>query len=212
MKIVPPTREGLREAAECIRSGGVVAYPTETVYGLAVDPFSVTALQKLLHIKGRASGNPFLLIVSGPEQLADVTASLSRNARAFAEAFWPGPLSLLFPIAPALPAALTADSPKVSLRCPGCETARALCTAVGHAVTSTSANRSGEPSGRKPADIALTGIDVCIDGGELAKNPPSTVYDPGLGRVLRAGAVSVAALSEVAREAGLEPPDIGALE
>jgi L-threonylcarbamoyladenylate synthase len=197
MKIVPPTAEGIAAAAAAIRAGKVVAYPTETVYGLAVDPFLETAIERLFEAKARDRGKPVLLIVADLDQLARVTTGLSEKARTYARAFWPGPLSLLLPKAPALPDALTAGSDKVCVRCPAHETARRLCQAVGGAITSSSANWSGQPPVLTLAELDLPGVTLAIDGGALAPSAPSTVFDPDLGILLREGVITKTQLDQV---------------
>lgn len=194
MKLVPPTAEGIAAAASCIRGGGLVAYPTETVYGLAVDPFSVAAIEALFTAKGRATANPILLVAANIEQVQRVTAAISETAKTYMARYWPGPLSLVLPRVESLPADVCAGGPKVCVRVPACEIARALCAAVGHPITSTSANRSGMPAPSSPADIGLEGVAMCIDGGTLPPSPPSTVFDPDTGTVIREGAVPSAAL------------------
>jgi L-threonylcarbamoyladenylate synthase len=186
--VVAPDAAGLAQAAEAVRRGEVVAYPTETVYGLAVDPWSETALDRLFAVKGRPDDRPILLIVDTEAQLHRVTPHISARARACMQAFWPGPLTVLFPRDPSLPSRLTAGQPMVAVRCPGSEIARALCRACGHAVTSSSANLSGEPAASSLADLP-PGIGLAIDGGMLPPSPPSTLYDPESGRVLREGAI-----------------------
>ncbi|MDQ1257876.1 MAG: L-threonylcarbamoyladenylate synthase, partial [Candidatus Hydrogenedentes bacterium] len=116
------------------------------------------------------------------------------RARAYAEAFWPGPLSLLLPKAPGLPDALTAGRGEVCVRCPGLDTARALCRAAGSALTSTSANRSGQSPARSLDELDLPGVSIAIDGGTLPPSPPSTVFDPETCRILREGVISEAQL------------------
>ncbi|NUM56861.1 MAG: threonylcarbamoyl-AMP synthase [Candidatus Hydrogenedentes bacterium] len=190
MRLVPPTPECIDEAAAIIRAGGVVAYPTETVYGLAADPFSVAAIESLFAMKGRSESNPILLIAANMEQVERIVSKISPDARAYMDRFWPGPLSLLLPKSDELPASLCAGGPKVCVRIPSSETARALCRAVGHAITSTSANRSGAPAPSAAATIELDGVALCIDGGALPPSLPSTVFDPDLRIVHRPGAVS----------------------
>lgn len=189
MKIVAPTPDGVAQAAALVRAGEIVAYPTETVYGLAADPFSVTAVEKLFSVKGRADTNPVLLIAADLEQVERVVSAISTQARKLIEQFWPGPLSLVLPKADDVPLALCGGGANVCVRVPACETARALCRAVGHAITSTSANASGAPAARGPHAIDLEGVALCIDGGTLAPSLPSTVFDPDTGVVYREGAV-----------------------
>lgn len=194
MKRLLPTPEGLAQAAEFIRRGEVVAYPTETVYGLGVNPFEQDALARLFQLKGRPAGKPVLLIVAEVEQLLGVVHRISPDARACMAAFWPGPLSLLFPAAPTVPASLTGDSNRVCVRQPGLEAARALCRLAGAPITSTSANRAGEPPATSPDMLDVPGVAAVLDGGVIEERPPSTVFDPEARRILRAGAVPWSAL------------------
>jgi L-threonylcarbamoyladenylate synthase len=190
VKVVPPTPEGIAAAARAIRRGHVVLFPTETVYGLAVDPFSPEAIQALFEIKGRDPNNPVLLIVADEEQLNHVIAGMSPAAAAYARAFWPGPLSMLFPRAARVPDLLTAGRDKVCVRRTSSPIGRDLCLALGTALTASSANRSGHSPARAVSEVDLAGIAVAIDGGLLPPSPPSTVFDPDAGVVLREGAIS----------------------
>ncbi len=199
MRIVAPDAAGLAAAVEALRAGEVVAYPVETVYGLAVDPFSGPAIQRLFEVKGRDAGNPILLIVAGETQLSQVAREISGRAAACIEAFWPGPLSLLLPKAGALPESITAGKPAVCVRCPAAAAARELCSLFGGALTSTSANRSGAAPATSLQQLALPGVALGIDAGALPSGPPSTIFDPARGRVLRAGPIPEAALSRVLR-------------
>lgn len=179
----------IEQAATLIQAGEVVAYPTETVYGLGTNPFSETAVERLFSVKGRDPNNPILLVVANERQLAEVIREVSLETRRIMDRFWPGPLSLLFPCSASLPKALTGGSDKICVRMTSCAAARDLCLAVGHAITSTSANLSGLPPARSVSEIELEGLAGCIDGGTLPPSAPSTVYDPELRRVLRQGAV-----------------------
>jgi L-threonylcarbamoyladenylate synthase len=197
VKIVQPDEAGLALAAEALHAGEVVAYPTETVYGLAVDPFSEQAIQKLFGVKGRAENNPILLIVADTDQLAAVVQTVSDKATAYMNAFWPGPLSLLFPKADGLPEALTAGSPKICIRCSASDTARALCVAFGHPITSSSANVSGQPPATSLEELSLPGIAITIDGGPCTSQPPSTIFDPDTYTILREGAITQEMLGDI---------------
>ncbi len=191
--------QGISQAAQAIQSGLVVAYPTETVYGLGADPFSESALTRLFAAKHRDPSHPVLLIVAGLEQLATVIADFPEQAEAVAGAFWPGPLSLLLPKAPGLPDRIAAQG-KVCVRWTASPIAQDLCRAVGGPITSTSANRSGEPPACVFSELALPGVAVGIDAGSLAGSEPSTVYDPDSSLVLRQGAVSAEAIEAALRE------------
>jgi L-threonylcarbamoyladenylate synthase len=194
VRTVAPDASGLAEAAAALLAGEVVAYPTETVYGLAVDPFSEGAIDRLFAAKGRPESNPILLIVADEGQLARVAAEISMLARRCIDGFWPGPLSLLFPKTPDLPLRITAGGNSVCVRCPGSVIARDLCRAFGGPLTSTSANRSGEPPARAFDELELDGVALALDGGRLGDAPPSTVYDPETDRVLREGGITAAQL------------------
>lgn len=185
----------IAQAAESLRTGSIVAYPTETVYGLAVDPFSESALRALMQAKGRPETNPILCVIAGSDQLDRLVAEVSPAARRCIEAFWPGPLSLVLPRAVGVPDLLTAGTEKVCVRCPAHETARALAAAFGGPITSTSANRSGEPAVNALDSLDLEGIALALDAGPLAPSAPSTVYDPDTRRVFREGAVPATAFT-----------------
>lgn len=194
MTIVPATHEGIQQAAQVIRSGGIAAYPTETVYGLGADPFSEEAIELLFSIKERPRNNPVLLIIAEPEDVYQVAAEVSPRAQRYIEKFWPGPLSLVLPRRLSISDAVTAGRGKVCVRCPACETARALCRFVGGPITSTSANRSGDTPAGRLRDIDVPAVTIGIDGGTLPPSAPSTVFDPDLGQVLREGAIPAEAL------------------
>lgn len=196
MNVVPPTEAGIGEAADAVRNGGVVAYPTETVYGLAVDPFSPVALERLFAVKGRDPNNPILLLVSDDLSLQRVVSGVSARAAYLMRMFWPGPLSLVLPAQPGLHPALLGRDGKVCLRRSSCAAAQTLCAAAGGVITSTSANRSGSPAALALSDMLLDDVAVGIDGGRLAAGPPSTVYDPDEGRVLRCGALDEGAIRD----------------
>ncbi len=199
MKIVPPEDSGLAEAAAVLRDGGIVAYPTETVYGLAVDPFNEAALARLFAAKGRTDANAVLLVIAAPAQADAVASAVDARASRYMASYWPGPLSLLLPAKPGLPAALTAGSGKVCVRCSAQVTARALAAAFGGPITSTSANRSGFAPARDVASLDVPDVAIAIDGGHLGDGATSTVFDPATGVVLREGAIPAAELLEFTR-------------
>ena len=190
MRVVPPTKAGIDTAAAALRAGAIVAYPTETVYGLAVDPFSVDALDWLYAVKGRVAREPVLLIIGDREPLGRLVADFSAKASRMPGAFWPGPLSRLLDPAPQLPRTLPGDEGKVCVRWSSSETAQAVCIAFGGPITSTSANRSGEAPARSASEISLSGIDVLLDGGRIENTEVSTIYDPETNTIHRAGAVT----------------------
>jgi L-threonylcarbamoyladenylate synthase len=184
-------------AVNALKKGEIAAYPTETVYGLGVDPFSEEAVRRLFAVKRRASTKPVLLIVASREQLEEITSDISPKAEAYMSSFWPGPVSFLLPKAARLPALVTAGADKVCVRWPACAIALSLCGAWDRAITSSSANISGASPARSIADIDLPGVTVGVDGGVLPPSLPSTIFDPDRGLVLREGAVSSDALRSV---------------
>ena len=196
MNIVQPDAAGLDGTVQVIGTGAVVAYPTETVYGLAVNPFSEEALDALFSVKARDAAHPVLLIVADNTQIALLTGEVSKRAAACMAAFWPGPLSLLFPPLPGMPSRLLGDSGQICVRCPSHGIARELCRRWNGPLTSTSANLSGEPPARTAEDAALPGVSLVLDGGRLESYPPSTVYDPEAGIVLRPGPITIEMIEE----------------
>lgn len=197
MRIVPSTDEGLAAAVDALRRGAIVAYPTETVYGLAVDPFSSLALGRLFAAKGRPQTNPVLLIIGERSQLGRLAREVSAAALACMDEFWPGPLSLLLPKAENLSPLLTGENDRVCIRQTAHPVARALCTLFGGPVTSTSANHYGEPVACSVGALSVPGVAVAIDGGTLPPSAPSTIYNPDTGQVLREGAISKEALERI---------------
>lgn len=184
------TDASIAHAVAALRAGQVIAYPTETVYGLGTDPFNEEATERLFAAKGRDRNNPILLIVASEDQLDRVVSRVSPRALACMDAFWPGPLSILFPRHPSLPESITAGSDKVCVRCPGLAWARSLCEAFGGPVTSTSANRSGSPVVQSLGDLDLPGVTLGFDAGTLGSALASTIIDADSGTILREGAIS----------------------
>ena len=190
-----PQRDALEEAAKWIRTGGLVALPTDTLYGLAADPFRADAVARVFTVKGRAEGHALPLIAADADQIAARLSPLSPVAERLAAKFWPGPLTLLIPAPAALARDVTGGTGRVAVRVPAHDIARAICRAADRPITATSANRSGQPATADPAEVerALGGdIDLLIDTGPTRGGPPSTIVDVNgaAPRLVRAGAVS----------------------
>ncbi|MCP9462244.1 MAG: L-threonylcarbamoyladenylate synthase [Nitrospira sp.] len=183
--------------AETIERGGVVGFPTETYYGLGVNPFNPTAVGRLIQIKGRPDDKPILVLIGKMEHLSLLTESISPVASLLIDTFWPGPLTILFPAKPSLPSALTAGTGKVGVRLTSCSPLRNILAHVGP-LTGTSANRSGDPPVTTAAEVVKTlgaEIDLVIDGGTTPGGAPSTVVDVGETiQIIREGAVARAML------------------
>lgn len=197
-----PAPEGLDRAARILRGGGLVAFPTETVYGLGGDACNDRAVAAIFAAKGRPRFNPLIV------HLADVAAArdyalFDDRARALAAAFWPGPLTLVLPMRPGagLSPLVTADLPTVALRVPAHPVARALLAAFGGPLAAPSANPSGKVSPTRAAHVleGLVGrIDAVIDGGDCVVGVESTILGlDGPARLLRPGGVPAEAVEAV---------------
>ena len=190
-----PQRDALQEAAKWIRMGGLVALPTDTLYGLAVDPFRADAVARLLTVKGRAAARALPLIAADANQIAARLGPLSPAGERLAAKFWPGPLTLLIPAPVTLAYGVAAGTGRVGVRVPAHEIARAICRAADRPITATSANRSGQPATADPDEVERTlgeDVDLLIDTGPTRGGVPSTIVDVtgAAPRLVRAGAVS----------------------
>lgn len=190
--VVAADAHGLARAAAVLAAGGLVVFPTDTLYGLAADPRQEAAVLRIFEVKGRREGVA-LPLVAGTTAQAEEAGRFDARGRALAAAFWPGPLSIVVPAAPRLARAVVAADGTVAVRVPAHDAARGLAAALGFAVTATSANRSGAPPATTAAEAAdgLPGIDLVLDGGPSPGGPPSTIVrlDAGGPVLLRAGAV-----------------------
>lgn len=198
---VQPDADAIRRAADVIRGGGIVAIPTDTLYGLAVDARDGCAVARVFEIKGRAA-SAALPIVAG--DLAQARAQAGRvtplGAR-LAARFWPGPLALVINAHRAIATGVSAPDGSVAVRVPAHAAARALALAAGTPLTATSANRSGgPPAADARAVLAALGddVDAVVDAGPSPGGPPSTIVDArgDAPRLVRAGAIAWAAVLE----------------
>ena len=201
------TGEAIVTACKVLRAGGVVAFPTETYYGLAVDPFNPAALSRLFTLKGRAADKPVLLIVENPSQLSTLVAEIPRSFVLLMERFWPGPLTLVFPGAPSLSGMLTGGRDTIGVRVSSHPVARQLVRAFGGPITATSANFSGRPAAvgaRGVLEQLGPGLDAVIDGGETPGGQGSTIvgYQEGKVCLLRAGVIPFAEIEKRLKEQG----------
>ena len=204
MPIDPTTPDpaAIRQAAEVLRHGGLVAFPTETVYGLGANALDVEAVQGIFAAKGRPAYDPLIVHLAGPETLADVVAEVPSLAETLAAHFWPGPLTLVLPRGPHIPLAVTAGGPTVAVRVPAHPVALALIRAAGFPVAAPSANRFGRLSPTQAAHVLddLDGrIDLLLDGGATPVGVESTVLSlvTPVPTILRPGGVSREALAMV---------------
>jgi L-threonylcarbamoyladenylate synthase len=192
---VSPDPVLIHRAAALLRAGGLVAFPTETVYGLGVPATNAPAVARLFAAKGRPANNPLIVHLAHAQQAADVAANWPENAARLAERFWPGPLTLVLPRQPGLPHAVTAGGPTVAIRVPAHPVALALLEASGLPIAAPSANRSGYLSPTR-AEHVLRGlegwIDLLLDAGPVPGGLESTVLDLTVNppRLLRPGLVT----------------------
>ena len=206
-----PQRDAIQEAARWIRNGGLVALPTDTLYGLAADPFSAGAVARIFSVKGRAAERALPLIAADAAQVTARLGRLTPAGQRLAERFWPGPLTLLLDAAPALAADVTGGTGKVGVRVPADAVARAICAEAQRPVTATSANVSGQPATPDPDQVERTlgdRIDLLIDTGTTPGGAPSTIVDvTGADAVLvRAGAISWDEIQAWLHTAQAHPP------
>jgi len=197
-------------AAEALRGGKLVAFPTETVYGLGANALDSAAVARIFEAKGRPATNPLIVHVADTSDLPLVVAAVPPRASELIAAFWPGPLTLVLPKAPGVPDAVTAGGPTVAVRCPNHPLALELLRAAGVPVAAPSANRSGELSPTTAAHVlaSLDGrIDFVLDGGPCPGGLESTVLDVtgAVPRLLRPGLVSLAQLQAVLGEVLIGP-------
>ncbi len=176
----PQDEAVLSEAAAIIRKGGLVAFPTETVYGLGANALDGEALSGIFKAKGRPGDNPLIVHIASLEELHPLVAEIPPLALQLAEAFWPGPLTMIFRKSAIIPQEITCGLPTVAVRFPAHPVAVGLIKAAGRPIAAPSANTSGRPSPTKATHVAedLTGkIDMLIDGGPCAVGLESTVID-----------------------------------
>lgn len=194
---VDPGNPGHRELgriAEVIRGGGVVAYPTETYYGLGADPASTAAVERVMALKGRPADHPLLLVLDAVERMEGWVGPVPDRLEAVAAGLWPGAVTVVLPAAPDVRPPIRGPEDTVAVRVTASPVARALVAACGHPLTGTSANRSGEPPCREPDRVVGAlgdGLDAILDAGPTPGGEPSTLLDLTCSpaRILRAGAV-----------------------
>lgn len=197
--------EALAHAVRIVRAGGLVVYPTETLYGLGADASSPAALRRLATLKGRDAAKPISVLVASRAMLDEVADGVDARAQRLIERFWPGPLTLVLPARHGLPSVLTGGRGTIGVRISSHPLARALVEALGRPLTATSANPGGEPAPVVIDEARRSlgqGIDAWLDGGRLPGGAGSTVLDVTVTppRVVREGAVPLAAIEAALRE------------
>lgn len=195
------TEEDIQQAAEIIKEGGLVAFPTETVYGLGADALNPEAVGKVYAAKGRPSDNPMIVHISSKNDLSYLTFEITDDIRKLMDAFWPGPLTMVVPAAPVVPRVTTGGLDTVAVRMPSDPVAAALITSSETPIAAPSANLSGRPSptsARHVIDDLDGRIDAIIQGGDCQVGIESTVVDMtgAVPTVLRPGIITAERLSQ----------------
>ena len=176
--IIAQTVESHSRIASVISNGGVIAFRTDTFYGLGADPFNREAVQRIKQLKG--SDKPILIVISDLDQVTRFVADPSQTFHLLAKTFWPGPLTLIGQAARGVPDEITAGTQTIGVRLPGDEKVRALLRACGGALTATSANPSQQEPARTAPEVSKyfsARIDLIVDDGDAGSDQPSTVVD-----------------------------------
>lgn len=200
-----PDHSPIARAAECLRGGGLVAFPTETVYGLGAHALDRTAIRRVFEAKGRPPNDPLIVHVTSIEGAEPLVTVTSATARALAQRFWPGPLTMVLPRSTVVPDEVTAGLSTVAIRVPSHPVARALLEQSGLPIAAPSANLFSRPSPTSATHVLadLEGrVDIILDGGSTHVGLESTVLDLSgdVPTVLRPGAIDIAVLRELLPE------------
>jgi L-threonylcarbamoyladenylate synthase len=178
--IVGQSIESLKQVADIVASGGIIAFRTDTFYGLGADPFNRQAVEAIKQLKGREANKPILIVISDFDQVGRFIAELSRTFEILAKRFWPGPLTLIGRTNSDVPDEIAAGTKTVGVRLPNDDKVRALVRACGGALTATSANPSHAAPARNAQavrDYFGDAINLIVDGGDATSDLPSTVVD-----------------------------------
>ena len=208
--------EAIQKAGEILKTGGLAAFPTETVYGLGGNALDEDAARKIYAAKGRPSDNPLIAHVSCVEEVAPLVKEIPEAGRKLMEAFWPGPLTMIFPKSEKVPYGTTGGLDTVAIRMPDDPVANRLIALAGVPVAAPSANTSGRPSPTTADHVwqDMNGrIEMIIDGGPVGIGVESTIVDvsSAVPSVLRPGAITMEMLAEVLGEVSVDPAILGPL-
>ncbi len=189
-----PQPDAVRRAVETLRRGGLVAFPTDTLYALGADALNADAVERVLTVKGRSRGKPLSVLVPSVDALDALAVSVPASLQELLRTFWPGPLTVVVKASGRFPTVLTGATGTVGLRIPAGAVAQAVLKGFGGPVIGTSANKAGgpDPGDAKAVQRAIGGqVDLILDGGRVALGVPSTVLDCTVepARILREGAI-----------------------
>jgi L-threonylcarbamoyladenylate synthase len=197
-----PDDDPLVQAAGVLRSGGILVYPTETLYGLGALATDARAVDRIHALKRRETGKPILVLAASRVEAARLASRITTAADALMSAFWPGPLTLVFPVGEVFPSGLTQGGGSLGVRVPSSPLCLKLLALTGGPITSTSTNFAGAPALLSVPAIRAAfgeGVDLYLDAGEIPARAPSTVVDVTgeVPRLLRAGAITTETLNRV---------------
>lgn len=203
-------KKKIEAAGDILKNGGLVAFPTETVYGLGADALNPEASKKIYAAKGRPSDNPLIVHISNMKALEKITSEIPQKAKKMAEQFWPGPLTMIFPKSEQVPLETTGGLETVAVRMPNHPIALALIDAGGGYIAAPSANTSGKPSPTKAEHVALDmdgKIPMILDGGAVGIGIESTIVDfsTDIPMILRPGYITPEMIREVIGEVKMDP-------
>lgn len=204
MKIFPANKENISEAARIIKSGGLVAFPTETVYGLGANALDPIAVAKIFEAKRRPFFDPLIVHIESMSDIEKIAENLGAIEKKLAEKFWPGPLTLILPKKKTVPDIVTAGLPTVAVRMPGHETARELIKEAGCPIAAPSANLFGSISPTKAEHVLAQlgdSIDMILDAGSCSVGIESTIIrvENGIPVLLRPGGLPVEEIEKITR-------------
>ena len=197
--IISQTTESFPRISNTITRGGIIAFRTDTFYGLGADPFQHDALRKIKQLKGREEGKPILIVISGSDQIDRLVTERTRNFNTLASRFWPGPLTLIGKAAPEVSDLITAGTGTVGVRLPDDDNVRALISACGGVLTATSANPADETpakTAQEVSDYFGEAMELIVDDGPAQTDLPSTVVDVSNSepKLIREGVIAWAAI------------------
>ena len=203
-------KKKIETAGDILKQGGLVAFPTETVYGLGADALNPEASKKIYAAKGRPSDNPLIVHISNMKALEKITSEIPEKAKKMAEQFWPGPLTMIFPKSEQVPLETTGGLETVAVRMPNHPIALALIDAGGGYIAAPSANTSGKPSPTRAEHVALDmdgKIPMILDGGAVGIGIESTIVDfsTEIPMILRPGYITPEMIQKVIGEVKMDP-------
>ncbi len=204
----------MEKAADVLRQGGLVAFPTETVYGLGANGLDAAACKKIYEAKGRPSDNPLILHIASLSQLDQIVSQVPEMAKKLMDAFWPGPMTLILPKKDCVPLSVTGGLDTVGVRFPSHPVAQALIRAAALPIAAPSANVSGKPSPTKASHVLFDmdgKIDVIVDGGAADVGLESTIIDATGPEavILRPGAITLEMVQSLLGSASVDPAVLG---